>query len=72
MLSSDSINKFYLDNSGQEVIIISEEVPCCVMKHYKGNILGTGNILCYDALGRRLDHRWKIDVNSEYNLKGVE
>lgn len=69
MLSLESINKFYLDNSGQEVIITEYLVPCCVLPHYKGNILGTGNFYCYDSSGRRLDHRWKVDINSVYNLK---
>jgi len=72
MLSKDSINKFYLDFSDQEVIILEEITPCCTMKHYKGNILGTNNVFCYDTLGRRLDHRWKIDVNSVYNLKEAQ
>jgi hypothetical protein len=69
MLTKESINKFYLDFSGQEVIILSEQVPCCTLKHYLGNIIGTANIFCYDSAGRRLDHRWKVDVNSIYNLE---
>lgn len=68
MLTLDSINKFYLDFSGNEVIITSEENLCCTMKHYKGNILGTNNFYCYDTLGRRLDHRWKVQTESVYNL----
>jgi len=68
MLTQDSINKFYYDRSGNEVMILSQENPCCRIVHYKGNILGTNNIYCYDPMGRRIDFTWNASDNSLLNL----
>ena len=71
-MNSIKVEETYLDFNGQSVMILSEEIPCCVLKHYKGIILGTDNIYCYDTKGRRLHHKWKIDPDSVYNLNITE
>jgi hypothetical protein len=71
MLSKESINAFFMDSAGNEVLITKEVTPCCSMKHYLGNILGTSNVFCYDSLGRRLDHKLKVvpDLHLHLNLE---
>ena len=67
-LTSESINKFYFDYLGNEYLVLQEVKSCCRMPYYLLNELGTPNNYPYDSLGRRLDHRFKVDVNSKFNL----
>ena len=68
-LTSESINKIYQDSLGNEYLVLQEVKSCCRMTYYLLNEVGTINEYPYDSMGRRLDHRFKIDTNSKFNLK---
>jgi hypothetical protein len=68
-LNEQSINKFYQDILGNEYLVLQEVKSCCRMTYYLLNEVGTSNEYPYDSMGRRLDHRFKIDTNSKFNLK---
>lgn len=69
-LTIESINKFYQDSLGNEYLVLQEVKSCCRMPYYLLNELGTNNNYPYDSVGRRLDHRFIVDVVSKFNLKG--
>lgn len=69
MLSEQSINKIYQDTIGNEYLVLQEVKSCCRMPYFLLSELGTNNEYPYDSAGRRLDHRFKIDTNSKFNLK---
>jgi hypothetical protein len=67
-LNSESINKVYQDFLGNEYFVLQEVKSCCRMPYFLLNEVGTTNEYPYDSMGRRLDHRLKVDVNSKFNL----
>lgn len=69
-LTEQSLNKFYKDTEGNEYLVLQEVKSCCRMTYYLLNEVGTSNEYAYDSAGRRLDHRFKVDVDSKFNLKG--
>lgn len=68
-LTEQSLNNSYQDYLGNEYLVLQEVKSCCRMTYYLLNEVGTNNEYPYDSSGRRLDHRFKIDVDSKFNLK---
>jgi hypothetical protein len=68
-LNFESINNIYQDYLGNEYLVLQEVKSCCRMSYYLLSEVGTNNEYPYDSMGRRLDHRFKVDTNSKFNLK---